>query len=297
MNRLLLVLAAIAFGALALVPTGQAGEAKKTYKSGGDFEVEIVKDIAYYDGKDADPVRHKLDLYLPKGQKNFPVLIFVHGGTWKSGNKDLYEPLGKLYAKNGIGTVIINYRLSPKVKHPAHIEDVARAFAWVHANIGKRGGDAANLFVCGHSAGGHLVSLLSTNETYLKAVGLKTSDIKGTIPLSGVFVIIPNLMFKEIFTDDKDVVKSASPIEHVKGKHPPCLMLYADNDFLTLDTQAEQMCKKLKECECDAATCKIEGRTHITIIVKMALTEADPANQAVFAFLAKYGGLKLKDVK
>jgi acetyl esterase/lipase len=291
MQRLLAVLAVLTFA-----PSGWASATDpKTYKIAGDYEVDTVQGIAYYDGNDADPVRHKLDLYLPRGQKDFPVLIFVHGGTWKSGNKDLYAPLGKLYAKNGIGTVIINYRLSPKVKHPAHIQDVARAFAWTHKNIAKHGGNPKNIFVCGHSAGGHLVSLLSTNETYLKAEGLALSDIKGTIPLSGVFVLIPNLMFKDIFTEDKEVVKSASPIDHVKGNHPPCLMLYADKDFLTLDTMAEQMCTKLKECKCEASTLKIADRTHISIITSMVRIE-DPANQAILEFLAKHGGVKLKEV-
>jgi acetyl esterase/lipase len=285
----------LALSLLALAPQVGGDDAKaKTYKNAGNFEVDVIKGVAYYEGADADATRHKLDLYLPKGQKNFPVLIFVHGGAWKSGTKDLYAPLGNLYAKNGVGTVIINYRLSPAVQHPGHIEDVARAFAWTHKNIAKHGGDPNNLFVCGHSAGGHLVSLLSTNESYLKAQGLAISNIKGTIPLSGVFVVAPSEMFKGVFTDDKEVCKSASPIEHVRGKHPPCLMLYADKDYLTLDTMAEQMCKKLKECQCDASTCKVADRTHITIITSMR-NESDPANQAIFEFLAKHGGLKLKD--
>jgi acetyl esterase/lipase len=291
MRRLSVVLIA-----LVLVPLGHGSQAdSKTYKIAGDYEVETISGIAYYDGKDADAVRHKLDLYLPKGQKDFPVLIFVHGGTWKSGSKDLYAPLGKLYAKNGIGTVIINYRLSPKVMHPAHIQDVAKAFAWTHKSIAKHGGDPKNIFVCGHSAGGHLVSLLSTNESYLKAEGCAIKDIKGTIPLSGVFVIVPNLMFKDIFSSDKDVVKTASPIEHVTGDHPPCLMLYADKDFLTLDAMAEQMCKKLKEYKCEASTLKIADRTHISIITSMMRIE-DPANQAILEFLARHGAVKLKNV-
>src|SRR5579884_1382003 len=71
--------------------------------------VEAVKDIAYYDGKDADPIKHKLDLYLPKGKKDFPVLFFVHGGAWKSGDKKIYGRLGEVFARQGIGTVITNY--------------------------------------------------------------------------------------------------------------------------------------------------------------------------------------------
>src|SRR5438874_1699915 len=142
----------VRFGVLGLgllvALAARADDPPRKIKSGGAFAVEKVIGIAYYEGMDADPVRHKLDLYLPKDQKDFPVLFFVHGGAWRSGSKDLYGPLGTVFAKNGIGVVVINYRLSPKVQHPAHIEDVARAFAWTHKNIGKHGGKADQLFVC-----------------------------------------------------------------------------------------------------------------------------------------------------
>src|SRR5437762_3125531 len=85
------------------------------------FEVEVVADLDYYAGADADKIKHKLDLFLPKGHKDFPVLFFVHGGAWRHGDKSFlgfYSSLGKFYARHGIGTVVTNYRLSPKVMHP-----------------------------------------------------------------------------------------------------------------------------------------------------------------------------------
>ena len=100
------------------------------------YPVETVKNVAYDPAPTADRVRHKLDLYLPKGAKDFPVMVFVHGGAWRSGNKDLYAPLGETFAKQGIGTAVVNYRLSDRkgtVKHPDHIRDVARAFAFTQA--------------------------------------------------------------------------------------------------------------------------------------------------------------------
>ena len=162
------------------------------------FEVESVKDVAYYDSDGADPVKHKLDLYLPKGLKDYPVLFFVHGGAWVSGDKKMYAPIGRVLASHGIGAVVTNYRLSPRVKHPAHIEDVARAFAWTHGHIGGHGGRADQIFCCGHSAGGHLVALLATDESYLKAEKLTLAHIKGVIPMSGVYQI-PPLLFASIF--------------------------------------------------------------------------------------------------
>ncbi len=156
------------------------------------YEVEQIQDIAYCDGPDADPFRHRLDLFLPKGLKDYPVVMLVHGGAWVMGDNrccGLYPAVAEFLAGQGIGVVMPNYRLSPQVRHPEHIRDVARAFAWTHAHIAEYGGQPDQLFVAGHSAGGHLVSLLATNETYLLAEGLRSSAIKGVIVVSGVYKI------------------------------------------------------------------------------------------------------------
>src|SRR5262245_30533441 len=105
-----------------LARPGGAG-AQDAVKSGGNFEVEVVKDVAYDEGQDADPVRHKLDLYLPRGAKGYPVLVFVHGGGWTKGSKDGFANHGRLFAKNGVGFVAVNYRLTPQVQHPVHAQD------------------------------------------------------------------------------------------------------------------------------------------------------------------------------
>src|SRR5262245_64343164 len=114
---------------LTAVRSTPAGDAPQV-KVGGDFAVDAIPDVAYYSGPDAAATKHKLDLFLPKGHKDYPVLFFVHGGAWTSGDRKLYGPFGRLLAKNGIGAVIISYRLTPQVQHPGHIEDVARAFTW-----------------------------------------------------------------------------------------------------------------------------------------------------------------------
>ena len=104
--------------------------AKPAFHLSAEQEVVVVNDIAYYEGPDADAKKHKLDVYTPKGLKDFPVVFFIHGGTWSSGDRKMYGNMGQMFARQGIGVVVISYRLSPAVTHPAHIEDVARAFAW-----------------------------------------------------------------------------------------------------------------------------------------------------------------------
>ncbi len=272
------------------LPARAADETGKAAKPGPAYEVESFKDIAYYDGKDADPVKHKLDVYRPKGRKGFPVVFFVHGGTWRSGDKRLYPKLGEVLAGHGIGTVITNYRLSPKVKHPAHIEDVARAFAWTHKHVAEYGGRPDQIFAVGHSAGGHLVALLATDEKYLKAHGLTFAAIKGIVPMSGVYTIAPYL-FKSQFGNDPQVCKDASPLAHVTGQHPPCLVIYAEKDFPLLDIMAENFCKELGRCKCEAGILKVQDRDHITIIVKMA-DNGDPTLRALVDFVNKHKGAK-----
>jgi acetyl esterase/lipase len=272
--------------ALILAGPVLADSPKPTADTEKSFAVEVTKDIAYNDAKEADPEKQKLDLYLPKGQKDFPVLFFVHGGTWQSGDRKIYGKLGEGFASQGIGCVIISYRLSPKVQHPAHIEDVAKAFAWTCDNIAKHGGRADQIFVCGHSAGGHLVSLLATDESYLKAEKHSTKDIKGVISVSGVYTI-PPIGLAKIFGTDNEVLKKASPLYQVTAKRPPFCIIYADKDLPLLDLNAEQMCKKLKECECEVESLKVEKRDHITIMVELATHVDDPAHKTIADFIKK----------
>jgi acetyl esterase/lipase len=157
------------------------------------YEVERVRRVAYYDGPDADRLRHRLDLFLPKGKTDYPVIVLVHGGAWMVGDNrccGLYSTVGHYLASQGIGIVMPNYRLSPPVKHPEHIKDVARAFAWTKQHIGEYGGRPDQIFVAGHSAGGHLVALLATEDSHLKAQGCRIDDIRGVIGISGVYRIL-----------------------------------------------------------------------------------------------------------
>jgi dipeptidyl aminopeptidase/acylaminoacyl peptidase len=287
-RTLLIVPPALIAGILAVVPARAADRPAPPAAPAGD--VEEVKDLAYYDGKDADPEKHRLDLYLPKGRKDFPVLFFVHGGAWRSGDKRQYAPLGRLFARQGLGTVIINYRLSPKVQFPAHIQDVARAFGWTHANISKYGGRPDEIVISGHSAGGHLVALLATDESYLKAEKLSRADIRAVVALSGVYLILPPL-FRSVFGKDDAAYKSASPLQHVGPGEPPFLIVYADRDFPTCGTVSERMCRALKDCKCDAASREIKDRDHISIIRRMAQAD-DPATQALLDFVARHTSLK-----
>lgn len=253
------------------------------------YGFQAYTDIAYYEGPDADPVKHRLDLFVPEGLPNAPVLLFVHGGGWTSGDKNLYGLIGRTFAEQGFVTAVINYRLSPRVQHPAHIEDVARAFAWVYKNIARYGGNAEKIFVMGHSSGGHLIALLALDEKYLRAHDLTLAAIKGAIPISGIYDVTieppaPMNVYRVIFGTDPQVRRDASPITHVGPNKPPFLILYAQFDFPGFDAQAQRLLSLLREYKNDATLIAIPNRDHVTIIFNVGAPN-DRTTEEILKFL------------
>ena len=143
---------------------------------------EVERDLAYAPGS-----LQRLDLSVP-ATKRFPTVLFVHGGSLMSGDKsdEDYRAVCAPFAAAGIGCANVNYRLAPAASWPAQAEDVAKAVAWVRANIGARGGDPHKLFLLGHSSGAMLVALVGTDERYLASQGLKTMDLRGVVPMGSI---------------------------------------------------------------------------------------------------------------
>ena len=193
------------------------------------------------------------------------------------------------------------------MKHPEHIKDVARAYAWTHNNIAEYGGDPNQMYIAGHSAGGHLAALLATDEQYLKAEGLSRKDIRGVIAISGVYRIPDKLEFLwetndygiklDIKTNPFDFVfpkdpkgrEAASPIAHVGPGLPPFLIAYADSDLPLLPDMAVDFTKALRNNKCDVELMKFEDRTHNNIAFK-ATSIDDPLGKAMLDFVRMHSG-------
>lgn len=229
-------------------------------------DIRVVKEVCYGDVNEGK--LHQLDLYLPKAG-NFPVVVFAHGGAWMFGDKSSYDYLGKYFAEQGIGAVIVNYRLSPKIQHPGHVQDVAKAVAWVHANIGAHGGDKGNLVLGGHSAGGHLVSLLGTDETFLRAEGLSLKSIRGVVSISGVYAA--DKLFGLDFVFPKENRALSFPMKHIKAGCPPFLLFCAEKEIFGLDRQAARFHAELRDTGCNAELHEIKGTDHVGISAEAAV--------------------------
>lgn len=270
-----------------------------------NYDIKTYKDIPYITGKEAHP-KEKLDVYYPDGVSNAPVLFFIHGGAWKQGDKSRYQQLGRHFAKNGIVTVVISYRLSPEFKHPDHINDVASAFAWTHKTIGKYGGDPKKIFVSGHSAGGHLAALLTLDEKYLKKQGLSSKDIRGTIPVSGIYLVgrlnLPgggktgnasldkmNTMFTDAFGEDKTKWEEASPIKYARGDIPPMLILYGEKEPKYMKVQGDLLKKKLNEEGASVELKVLKGEGHLSEMANVG-SRKDRLSPEIIEFMKANAG-------
>ncbi len=283
----------IAVAAVACSSAVRGADVTKPAPAAKQFEVRSINDIVYYTGPDADKAHQNLDVYVPKGKKRFPVVVFVHGGAWIFGDKDMWgvhAAVGKMLARNGVGAVLVNYRLSPAVKHPEHIKDVARAVAWTKKNIAQYGGQPDEIVLCGHSAGGHLISLLSTDESFLKAEGLSLADIKGVVSISGVYAI-PDRFFDEVFGKDPIERSKAAPLNAVHDGCPPFLIVCGDHDFPTCDLVSKLFTKALVDKKVTADYLELKDRNHITILSNMS-KDGDPCCKALLDFVAKTTGGK-----
>lgn len=194
-------------------------------------EYATTHNIHYYDEKNnrSDAYLNErcvLDLYVPKNGKDFPTVIWFHGGGLTGGEKEIPERL----KNRGIAVIGVNYRLSPKVNAPKYIEDAAAATAWAFRNIRKYGGDEKKIFISGHSAGGYLAIMVGLNKDYLKKYNIDANDLAGIIPFSGQ-MISHFTARKEKGIDELDArIDEYAPLHFIRADAPPLLLITGDRE-------------------------------------------------------------------
>lgn len=192
------------------------------------------KNITYLDSSaslvlDAQEKVPTLNVFEPRQSKaKKPVVIFVHGGNWNSGNKEIYSFIGRNFAKKKVVTVIPGYTLSPIASYDVMAKEIAQAVIWTQKNITTYGGDPEEIYVMGHSAGGHLVALVATNPTYIKnpsqiISGVILDDAAGLDMYSYLQDYPPTASnnYDRTWTKDPAKWKEASPIYYLDKETPP----------------------------------------------------------------------------
>lgn len=252
-------------------------------------QVAVVKNVDYLANVDHPAGKDRLDLYIPEGVTNAPVIFSLHGGALWQGDRSEEVFVGQRFAAAGYLTVVTSYRLSPQVSHPAHIQDVAAAFAWVKRNIRQRGGDPDRIIVIGHSAGAYLAALLATDPRYLAAHKLSPGDINGIVPVSGFFWVekpgVAPDRPKVVWGAERAGWVEASPARYLRADLPPVLLLYTDGDEEWRQGQNRDMAAALRSAgHADVTVREIKGRTHMSVWTKMLDGESEETSSSILVF-------------
>jgi acetyl esterase/lipase len=263
---------------------------------------EVKRDIRYTDNTDE---RQVLDVYSPAKAKNLPVVFWIHGGGWQTGDKSDVQIKPQVFMDRGFVFVSTNYRLLPSVDMATIVRDVAKSVRWVHDHIADHGGDPKRLLIMGHSAGAQLAALICTDDRYLKAEGLSLASIIGCVPVDGDTYDVPAIIataearwrahglppakfgHREKFGNDPDKHRDYSAVTHVaKDKGiPPFLILHvAGHPDVT--AQAVRLGNVLKDAGLLATVFAARETTHSKINADLGKAD-DPATKALFEFLDK----------
>ena len=245
-----------------------------------------AQNVAYVPASapDFDKERHLLDVYSPKklapNAAGYPVVLFIHGGNWNSGNKDFYSFVGRRLAKQGVVAVLLNYRLAPAVLVPEQAADCARALAWTVQHIKEYGGDPARIFVMGHSAGGGLAALLATDDALLARHGLPQNPVRGAIMDDPAGLDMYNYL-KELkyegdreylvpFGPDPAVWKEQSAIYKIRPGLPPFRFFIGGETYPSISGSSARFRDKLRAVTGqEVPYTVIPGRHHVPMVLQL----------------------------
>ena len=195
----------------------------------------LERDVAFH--PDMIP---RLDVYSPAEGEGHPVLIFVHGGSWKDYDKELFAPVAQKLLPEGMVVVIPDYTLHPDADFEQMTREVAAAVGWTLENIALYGGDPDRVVVSGHSAGAHLSALALLDPRFLDSMGHSNDEICGWIGMSGPYDIQAEYEYwvdkgatPEVILEvmgGQENFEQASPLSYARPDLPPLLIIHGDED-------------------------------------------------------------------
>lgn len=226
--------------------------------------VNVTKDVAYAVGP-----RHSLDVYAPKHPKaGAPVVVFLYGGGWDSGDKAMYRFVGAALATHGYVAVLPDYRVYPVARYPDFLVDSAAAVRWARDHAREYGGDPTRLFLMGHSAGAYNAVMLGLDRRWLGAVGMDPNrDLAGVVGLAGPYDFLPlkSPELMDIFGPE-DQRPQTQPINHVGPGAPPMFLAHDLGDRVVYPRNTQNLAAKLTAAGDPVETRYYNGLDHARLV-------------------------------
>ena len=252
--------------------------------------VHVTKDVAY--GADA---AQRLDLYQPEGRANVPIVVFVHGGAYVRGARDIneviYGNVATYFARMGMLGVNADYRLAPLADWPAGAEDMGAIVSWLESNAQRYGGDASKIYLIGHSAGATHVASYAFDTSLQPVSG---PGIAGIVLMSGRYRVEPkgdDPNFENVrayFGTDESQYPQRSSINHIQGAESiPTFVVIAEYDNPDLDVLGGELFVAL--CQRDSACprfTRLLGHNHLSTVYQFN-TADEALGREIIEFIRK----------
>jgi acetyl esterase/lipase len=215
--------------------------------------------------------RQKLDIYrADPATEKAPIIVFYYGGGWSDGDRATYKFVGTALAKRGITTIIPDYRLFPEVKFPTFVDDAAKAYAWVSANLSNAG--KRPIIVAGHSAGGHTAALLALDPTYLGRHAPGAVRPAGLIGMAGPYSFDATTWptTRQIFAPAVGQPDRARPVSFVKSGAPPTLLMHGSADVTVKLFNTKDLAGALGKVQTPVQVIEYPGVGHVGLVIAMS---------------------------
>jgi acetyl esterase/lipase len=246
-------------------------------------ELRHELDVPY--GKDP---KQRMDLYFPvQKASSAPVLLFLHGGGFREGDRKQYGYVAEPFAQHGIITVVASYRLtSGGFKYPDQPDDARALVAWIHRNIAKHGGNPNAIYVSGHSAGAILAADIGVDLSWMDQMKVPRSALRGIVPISGSYDL-RNSKRKEYLPTPEAEAK-ASALLHVAAPTPQAIVAYGSLEERLKDPSAA-LVKALAAKGAQSQTLQLEGKDHAGAVWELSDANS-PLTQAILAMIRSGSG-------
>ena len=215
--------------------------------------------------------QQKLRFYAAPGARNLPLLVFVHGGSWRWGDPDDYGFIARALADKGFLVVLAGYRLEDEGRYPAMLEDTAAAVAEALRRAEEFGGDRSRVVLSGHSAGAYNTVQVALEPKWFTEAGVPASSIKGVVGLAGPY---------DFFPFDSDSTRASfgsvgagaesQPINHVRADAPPMLLVHGEQDTLVKPRNTRALAKALEEAGAPIETVFYPEMDHNAPLISLA---------------------------
>ncbi len=244
-------------------------------------ELDGVLDVAY--GPTLDET---MDIF-PASNSGAPILVFIHGGYWRSFSNKEFSLVAQGPVAHGITVAVINYSLCPKVTIPEITRQSRAAVAWMHREGPQFNGDPERLFVCGHSAGGQQAAMLAATD-WAGEYGLPPDTVQGGVVISGIFDLAPLIYswLQPKLLLNHEIIRRESPLFNIPSSAPPLLLSLGENESLEFHRQTAVFHDAWKANGLEAQLLVQTGKNHITAIEDLA-QQGSSLCEALVAFMGK----------